>query len=84
MDYKNEKPVDIMNRFMWINKDRIRIVNKEGVEKLIELRNGFEEIEYNMIPLFDNNEIKKNLAHYYKNRSSLKPHDALERLKRNY
>lgn len=68
MDSKSESPRDILNRFMWINKDRIRILNKEGIEKIIELRNGFEEIEYNMIPLFDNSEIKGTINHFYKNR----------------
>ena len=71
-----------MNRFTWITKDLIRIVNREGIEKLVSLKENSEEIEYNVIPLFDNKEVKKN--HFYKNRSALGVKEVLERLKRKY
>ena len=38
---------------MWVDNDTIKIVNKEGIEKLIDIRNNFREIEFNLIPLFD-------------------------------
>ena len=84
MDSKSENPRDIMNRFMWIDKDRIRIANKEGIEKIIDLKNNFEEFEFNVIPLFKNKEIQNNVNHYYLNRRDLDITEVLARLKRKY
>lgn len=48
---------ETMNRFRWEDQNTIRLINKEGVEKLIDLENDQNEIEYNIIPLFDDNEL---------------------------
>lgn len=34
----DEQPSTIMNRFKWINDDQIRIINKEGIEKILNLK----------------------------------------------
>jgi hypothetical protein len=60
-----------MSRFKWIDGNTIRIVNKEGIEKIIDMKKNFYEVEYNVIPLFDNNEIKDHKRHYYTNRKPL-------------
>lgn len=57
MDFTNEPARDIMNRFIWIDKGQIKIINKEGIEKIVDLEHNFEEVEYNVIPLFENSEI---------------------------
>jgi hypothetical protein len=59
MNPMEEDPRDIMNRFMWITKDKVKILNKEGIEKIIDMGNDCEEIEFNVIPLFNNEEIKE-------------------------
>jgi hypothetical protein len=71
MDFTTESARDIMNRFIWINKGQIKIINKEGIEKIVDLEHNFEEIEYNVIPLFENSEIQNPLSHYFTNRRGL-------------
>ena len=57
MDFTVESARDIMNRFIWIDKSQIKIINKEGIEKIVDLEHNVEEVEYNVIPLFENSEI---------------------------
>jgi hypothetical protein len=40
MDPSKENPKDIMNRFRWIDAKTIKIINLEGIEKLIDLSNN--------------------------------------------
>ena len=40
MDSKTMNVKEIMNRFCWIDKNTIRIISKDGVEKLIDLSNN--------------------------------------------
>ncbi len=40
-------------RFKWIDSKTIRLVNKEGIEKIIDLENGFNEIAFSAVPLFN-------------------------------
>lgn len=55
MDMDLEPASEIMNRFKWVDDDTIRIINHEGIEKIVDLKdNQLLEIEYNVIPLFDN------------------------------
>ncbi len=61
-----------MNRFKWVDDSTIRIINSEGIEKILAIRGEFlDEIEYNVIPLFDNKDMKNPLKHYFSNRESL-------------
>lgn len=50
----------------------------------MDIKNNFEEIEFNFIPLYENKDIKHPLRHYYTNRESLGISEVLERLKRCY
>ena len=59
-------------------------MNREGFEKKISIENNFEEVEYNVIPLFDNKEIQDPLTNYYSNRKGLGKSQVLDRLKRKY
>ena len=36
---------------MWIDSNTARIASIEGLEKIIDLQNGFKEISYASIPL---------------------------------
>lgn len=73
-----------MNRFIWVDDDAIKIINKEGIEKLIDMKNGMDEVEYNAIPLFNQKEIKDPLYSYYTNRQPLDVSQVKMRLIRKY
>lgn len=57
MDPSKENPKEIMARFEWIDEDTIKLSNREGIEKILEMKDDFSEREYNVIPLFDNAEL---------------------------
>lgn len=40
MNPSSEDPVRISKRFCWINSDNIKVINNEGIEKIIEIKNG--------------------------------------------
>lgn len=42
MDPRNEEPKEIVKRFMWVDDSTIRLVNNEGFEKIIDLKNGYQ------------------------------------------
>lgn len=84
MNPKLENPKEVMNRFEWIDKNTIRMINKEGVEKIVDIQNDCSEVEYNVIPLFNNEEIKNPLRHYFTNRTPLNINEVLQRLQRKY
>jgi hypothetical protein len=41
-----------VNRVQWLNNRLIRIVNLEGVEKIMDIQDNFKEVESNVIPFF--------------------------------
>lgn len=43
-----------MNRFLWIDKHTIKIMNNEGVEMILKAQTNFEELAYNVVPIYDN------------------------------
>lgn len=53
MNSKNENFVDVAHRFKWVDNDTVRIINHEGIERLIDVNNGFKELEFNVIPLYN-------------------------------
>jgi hypothetical protein len=60
---KQESYVPVAQRFMWIDNDTIKVVNTEGIERLVDLKNKFKEIEFNRIPMFD---VRiSSMFHYY-------------------
>jgi hypothetical protein len=44
MSAEHEPFLDVLNRFVWVDKDTVRIINHEGVERLFDLKNNFREI----------------------------------------
>lgn len=73
MNLEEEPVKEIMNRFKWVSDTTIRLVNKEGIEKLLDLLpNGTcKSREYNMIPIFDAEECKESTRSYFGNRKPL-------------
>lgn len=49
MNLKEEPAKEIMNRFKWIGDDCAKIINKEGIEKIIDMKDNFSEREFNII-----------------------------------
>jgi hypothetical protein len=85
MDLDSEPAHEIMNRFKWVDEETIRLINNEGIEKIIDLKSStLDEIEYNVIPLFDNFETKNPMKHFYSNRGCLEVWQVKERLVRKY
>ena len=53
MTYREiEKAILVLNRMKWVDQRLLLIVSESGVEKLIDIDNGFEEVSFNMRPLF--------------------------------
>ena len=77
-------------RFTWVDNDTIKIVNNEGIERLVDLKNNFKEIEFNRIPMYQTEWADND--HYYCNPPLCEPDfeagkttfDSYERLKRKY
>ena len=84
MNLQEENPTEIMKRFMWIDDDTIRLISREGIEAIIDMRRGFKEISYNMIPMFNMEEIADPLQSYYTNRKPLEISEVKDRLIRKY
>lgn len=36
MNLDEESALEIMNRFKWVDEDTIRVINQEGIEKIID------------------------------------------------
>ena len=60
-----------MNRFKWVNEHTIRIINRDGIEMLIDMKDNYKEIDYNVVPLFDKTELEEPVRSYYFNRNPL-------------
>ena len=63
---ENNNPLPIINRMKWLDYSTLLIVNEEGIEKILNIDNGFNEEAYNYRPLFreiSGEEFQNN--HYY-------------------
>lgn len=93
MEFHEDEFMNVALRFTWIDNETVKIVNPEGIERLVDLKNNFKEIEFNRIPLYDPTWTgPEHCRHYYldppppehHNQSSHFTFDTLERLKRKY
>jgi hypothetical protein len=71
MDPSKTSSSILMNRFKWVDFDTIIIMNNEGVEKKIDIKDNFKEIEYNIIPLYDDKEVEEPSRNFFTNRPEL-------------
>jgi hypothetical protein len=62
---------DYCRRFKWIDSDTIKLVNNEGIEKIVDVNKGFDEIAFATVPIFDPKEKRGWAFHYYDMRSTL-------------
>jgi len=79
-----ENPKKLMFRFKWVDENTIRIINKEGIEKKIDIKDNFKEIEFNIIPLYNSKEVKDPKRNFFTNRPPLTISEVHHRLKRKY
>lgn len=76
---------EIVMRMKWLDSSRIILVNTDGVEKIVNIDNNFQEESYCKIPFFDSNIYTKDKKfHFYFKKPLLFPNKTLERLKGNY
>lgn len=73
----HEDLIETTHRFLWVDNDTIRIMNSEGVERLIDLRNNFKEIEFNNTSAYFPEWCKT--GHYYLNPPTIETKDDIER-----
>lgn len=72
----------VINKFRFVGNDKINVITMDGREKLFNFKNNFEEIAYNVIPMFDPKESE--VFHYFTSRPALTKKDVTKRLKRKY
>eukprot|EP00347_Sterkiella_histriomuscorum_P022786 403337167 len=81
----DRKPEHVINRIKFLNERILKIISEDGVEKLLDMDDGFKDLSYNFRPLFneiDGKEYMKNA--YYFLRSKLTLQQSLLRLQIKY
>jgi hypothetical protein len=53
MNPNRENKELIAKKFKWVDNERIKIINNEGIEKIVNISHGFYETSYGTVPLFD-------------------------------
>ncbi len=76
---ESETVNQIARRFMWIDANTVRITNIEGLEKMVDITNGFKEISYASVPLFAVSKAET-YKHYYYDKPSLELGNTYQRL----
>lgn len=82
MNSKSEDIKHVINRFAWIDNFKFKIVSSNGIERIVDIRDNFKEIEFNVIPMYDSELCKKN--NIILDIDSLKITEPLQRLIRKY
>lgn len=79
-------PVETVNRMQWIDNRLIRIVNVEGIEKIVDFQDGFKEIAFNSIPAFIDSDLVEGfkMTPYYYEREALDLDNTEKWLERKY
>ena len=76
----NEDPEEMMLKFKWVSNDMFKVINTEGIEKLVDTGAGFKQENFNKVHNFDyKDELDRN---FYFARRPLTPDNILERLRR--
>ena len=82
----------LARKFMWIDNNKIRIINNESIEKVIDVHNNMQELSYGTIPMLSLGDyITKNyygkdesIGHYFFDRNPLEQSDTIHRLQRKF
>lgn len=82
MSGKEEAITDVVRRFRWLSDDRLHIINKEGIERIVDIQDGYKEVQFNFIPLYDKTICTK--QHYMHDPPSYLQSECLKTLKKRY
>jgi hypothetical protein len=77
----------IVRRFKWVDNQRIRIMNREGFQKTIDINDGFREISYCSVPMIhEYNYLRDDSipGHYFFDMTQIPEDDNRTRLMRKY
>ncbi len=90
MNCKDEHYEEAAARFKWQDNDTLKVINSEGIERLVDIKTKkpnsegreFKEIEFNVIPLFQENmQMREDMTtHYYYEKVDMSVRDTLKRL----
>lgn len=47
------EPKHVMNRVKFMDENTLLVASEDGVEKLVDIDNGFKELSFNFRPLFN-------------------------------
>lgn len=79
----NEEPIaDVARRFRWLTEDLLHIINHEGIERIVDIAEGFKEVQFNFIPLYDKEICTK--QHYMHDPPSYNMDECLKTLQKRY
>jgi hypothetical protein len=53
MDPVKSSYLELARRFRWVDSNRIKLINDEGIEKVANIKDGFKELSYATVPLID-------------------------------
>lgn len=86
MNPASEDPTKISRRFSWVNSHTFKAINNEGIEKIIEIKNGqFKDINQDTIPMLNIKELDgANGYQFYFEPKSYELADTKNRLIRKY
>ena len=56
-------------RFKWIGDEMLRVINEDGIEKLVDIGTEFSQVAFNKIDNY--NHSKDRETHFYYNREPL-------------
>lgn len=84
MNPANEDPTKICKRFRWVDKNTIKLINIEGIEKIISIEDGFTEINEDTVPMINVTNLDKNNYHYYFAPVPIEIGDTIQRLRKKY
>ena len=83
MNPNKEDKLKIAKKFKWVDNQRIKVVNNEGMEKVLDISQGFVEKAYGTVPLFDMKVIDQ-CNHYYYDQEQHKLNLTKARLAKKY
>ncbi len=44
---------EAVRRLKWLDEEHLHIINDEGIERIVNVTDGFKEVEFSFIPLYD-------------------------------
>jgi len=77
MNYQND-PEEVLLKFKWVGNDMFKIINKSGMEKLVDIGTEFRQEQFNQIANYDHD--VEQYRNFYTDRAPLEKNEVSERL----